>query len=200
MTQFDPPPLFQPRVENNFNPPHLFSRPPTYKKSRPPHLHFDNSITVWRECQLTKSHAMHYVQVSYKNETKLNVPRLWWIDNINKDMMSLWLTNDQGQWRLRHLFVPIDAKWLLPGTDDDGDDSDDDDDDNDNEHMIILTKFVPHLFVTIDFMVMYACIWCVIVYLVISFIHSFILDISIVHLQVHYYYSEVFLTTALILW
>jgi len=29
-----PPSLFQPRVENKFRP-HLFSQPPTYKKSRP---------------------------------------------------------------------------------------------------------------------------------------------------------------------
>src|SRR6218665_292544 len=46
MTKFDPhPPLFQPRVGKNFDPPTSSLDPPTYKKSRPPHLHFDNSNT-----------------------------------------------------------------------------------------------------------------------------------------------------------
>src|SRR6218665_1375931 len=46
MTKFYPhPPLFQPRVEKNFAPRTSSLDPPTYKKSRPPHLHFDNSNT-----------------------------------------------------------------------------------------------------------------------------------------------------------
>src|SRR6218665_1670 len=36
MTKFDRPPLFQPRVEKNFDPPTSSLDPTTYKKSRPP--------------------------------------------------------------------------------------------------------------------------------------------------------------------
>src|SRR6218665_4193186 len=46
MTKFDPPPLFQPHVQKNLDPPTSSVDPPTYKKSRPPHLHFDNSNTA----------------------------------------------------------------------------------------------------------------------------------------------------------
>ena len=54
-------------------------------------------------------------------------PRLRWIDNINEDItplgltlratMDLKVTEDNGG----HLFVPIAAKWLASGTDEDDD-------------------------------------------------------------------------------
>src|SRR6218665_4136180 len=46
MTKFDPHLFFNPVWEKNFDPPTSFLDPPTYKKSRPPHLHFDNSNTA----------------------------------------------------------------------------------------------------------------------------------------------------------
>src|SRR6218665_1253493 len=40
-----PPTPFSTPCGKKFQPSYLFSQPTTYKKSRPPHLHFDNSIT-----------------------------------------------------------------------------------------------------------------------------------------------------------
>src|SRR6218665_1867706 len=46
MTKFDPPPLFQPCVRKNVDPPPSSLDPPP-AKNLDPHLHFDNSITAW---------------------------------------------------------------------------------------------------------------------------------------------------------
>src|SRR6218665_1079575 len=45
MTKFNPPPLFQPRVEKQFRPQTLLSTP-HLQKNLDPTLHFDNSITA----------------------------------------------------------------------------------------------------------------------------------------------------------
>src|SRR6218665_1130028 len=55
---FDPPPLFQPRVEKKFRPPHLVSQPPHLKKNFDPHLLLDNSNTAY-VCMLHVCVCMH---------------------------------------------------------------------------------------------------------------------------------------------
>src|SRR6218665_2231262 len=49
MIKFDPPPLFQARVEKKFRPPTSSLNPPPKEKFRPPHLLLDNSNTefIW---------------------------------------------------------------------------------------------------------------------------------------------------------
>jgi len=82
MTKFNPPPLFQPRVEKNFDPPPLLPIPPSTKKLDPPtsiltmRLLEDGQRTFERESspgpswdhippvlqQYAQSHPVHWTQ------------------------------------------------------------------------------------------------------------------------------------------
>ena len=52
MIKFDLPPLFQSRVEKNFDPPPRLSTPPPKEKFQPPHLLLDNSNTGWAHAKI----------------------------------------------------------------------------------------------------------------------------------------------------